>query len=127
MTLKRDDAARVAAALRAYEVRIDEIVSRIASKSIGSDAMVKHVQHLLTELKRDIKEAAARGKVEDDYLPQTECERMYFVNGMRDAANGLKIKPNSHPINSRWAVCLGSVQRDISYQVWRIQQQFPGI
>ncbi|WP_194720794.1 hypothetical protein [Noviherbaspirillum malthae] len=122
-----DEVKRVADALRSYEARIIEIVSLIAGKTSLGDYEVQRCQHLLTELKRDIKESADRGKVEDNRLPQTEWERMYFQPPLRKANAELhRLRANSHPIHSRWSLLLRDVGRDISDRLELLQRQLPG-
>lgn len=123
-----EDPSRLAVieALDSFERRTREIVDRIDGKrSIGAFDR-DELQSMYSTLKEDFKTAAKLGKVAQDRKGQTDWERHYFAPAMLKAANGLRAKTNSHPINSNWIGSLLDAACEFSYYLAMLQKDRPG-
>jgi len=123
-----EDPSRLAVieALDLFEKRTREIIGLIDGKrSIGAFER-DELQAMYSALKEDVKAAAKLGKVIHDRAAQTEWEQSYFTPAMLKAANGLRAKTNSHPINSNWIGSLLDAACEFSYYLAMLQKDRPG-
>jgi len=123
-----DDLSRraVIEELELFEKRTREIIGRIDGKrSIGAFER-DELQAMYSALKEDVKAAAKLGKATQDRDAQTDWERYYFAPAMLKAANGLRAKTNSHPINSNWIGSLLDAACEFSYYLAMLQKDRPG-
>lgn len=127
MSYGNEDTEIVIAALWRFELRIIQLAIHIRYIDPKNIVQVRYCQNLLVALKRDIKEASARRKAGDERLPRSKREWMHFENALLNAYIALRMKTNSHPIRSKWSSYLKDAQSDISFEIWRIQQQYQGI
>jgi len=121
MNADEQNKLEVIQALGDYARRTSEIIDRISDRRSVSGFEKDELQALYSSLKDDIKEAAKRAKVSTSQQ-QTEWERCYFVPAVMKAANSLRAKTNSHPINSNWMGSLLDAASEFSYYLYQIEK-----
>lgn len=115
----------VVEALASFEDRAREIIARIDGRRSIAPSEKDELQTLYSSLKEDVKSAARLGKVVSDRQEQTGWERYYFTPAMLKAANGLRAKTNSHPINSNWIGSLLDASTEFSYYLSMLERDRP--
>jgi hypothetical protein len=108
-----------------YARRTDEIIDRISDRSSVSGAEKDELQALYSSLKEELTEVAKRGKVSAARQEQTDWERCYFAPAVTKAANSLRAKTNSHPINSNWMGSLLDASGEFSYYLFQLEKDRP--
>jgi len=114
MSESTSQADEVIAALKAFINRIDQMLELISEKSSITNIEKKDLQALLRDLKNDITDALKRRTVKETRSPQNIYESNFFEPAVRNGHAFLKIKINSHPINSNWFHSLCKVRIDFS-------------
>jgi hypothetical protein len=118
------EAIKVILALRSFDERLKEIMDEIADRRSISSSQKEYCQHLLKELKQDIKGAAKRVTIDGGREPPTEYEQAYYIPALRSASANFRITTNSHPINSNWFSCLYELRIDIGHPLFQLEERF---
>lgn len=123
-----DDTSKLAVieALNGFSRRAQEVIDRIdGRRSIGAFERA-NLQMLYSSLKDDVKDAAQRGKVDNDRMAQTNWERYYFAPAVQKAANALRARSNTNPITSNWIGSLLDAESEFSYYLYQLEKDHPG-
>lgn len=118
---------RVLGALRGIDARINEMLARSPEGSTLLPWEAQPLREMTVQLKADIKAAAKRGKIDDSRDPQTAIESAYFDPALREASARFMLRTDTSPSTQKWRSGLNTVRGEITYYIWQLEREFPGI
>jgi hypothetical protein len=121
-----DDARKVAAAMREYMRRCDEITELLGDKHSLKPHEREDVTRLYKSLKDDIRAAAKYGTVSGRPGVRTLAEDAFLDPALRKAGHrALRAATNSHPISSNWRGCVWEAGTEFSYYLDQLKRRWP--
>ena len=115
----------IAAALRWYERRCDELMASLGQNRSLSAHERAEVESLYRSLKEDLKRAAKERSLSGDHRRMTRAESAFYDGAVRKAHIALSPKTNSHPILCGWFSAVYSARAEFSYYLRNMANLLP--